>query len=204
MTGQQITMKLKKTTSELFSPAFGKSIVAKMAKKSVELMWDRNEKGIDNTGIRYGGYNSSYTSQKRKLIAGTMKGRGGKGASKTLARYNAMKTSYAARRVGDYLRLTGQLRKDTDWNITQYYQNKDFVNMSWRIRIKPRSEGKARGLQSTRGRNKYTSYRKKAFYFLGLTRRGGLQKAEQKALTAIASKALKDKLTLLQTKLKAL
>lgn len=203
MIGQQVTMKLRKSINDLFNPQYVKALTTKLAKKSIELMWQRNAAGVDSSGLRFGGYNYSYARLKRKLISGTMRGRGKK-PSKTLARYNAMKTSNAATKVNDKLRLTGQLFEDTTYDITQFAQSKDYVSLSWRIKIKARSQAKARGLMNTTGRNRYSSYRKKAFLFLGLTKRGSLQRQEQKALTQIVSNDLKQKLKLLQMKYKSL
>jgi hypothetical protein len=69
-----------------------------------------NNKDIKDANFR--AYTPEYKVQKAKILSGKMKGRGGKGTSKTLALYNRRKAllkggNSSARSVDDKMRLSG-------------------------------------------------------------------------------------------------
>lgn len=172
----QIMKAFSQTALMAAAKALGKQMVDEIHLNMVE--------GYDTRSRRFGGYSSSYQKQKRKLLSGRMKGRGGKGASKTLRKYRANKTPNAAKKVSDKLRLTGELWEDIAYKKATAKIQGDTILTEVTVYVKPRSQKKAEGLMSTTGRNRYSSYSKKAWLFLGITSGARKQKQQSRLVKA--------------------
>lgn len=69
--------------------------------------------GKDSSGNKFKDPSPKWAKQKAKILSGDMKGRGGKGASKTIRNFkrivSSLNTPYTARSVNDKMRFTGRL-----------------------------------------------------------------------------------------------
>jgi len=69
--------------------------------------------GKDSSNRKFKSYSRGWSVQKAKILSGNMKGRGGKGPSKTIRNFkrivSSLNTPYTARSVNDKMRFTGKL-----------------------------------------------------------------------------------------------
>lgn len=101
---------------------------------------DRILEGIDKNGRAFKGVSEKYKKQKLRFIKGLVKwgSRGGKKPSIGV---------FAAKQVGDAMRLTGNLFDDIDYNSKPATQpTVGVVKFNVEVYVLPRSAGKAKGL----------------------------------------------------------
>jgi len=168
----EVLMVLQKKYFGLTSKAVLSRMASKLAKESVDIMRERTSDGKDVDGRKFGGYNRSYN--KKKAIK-TVKG----------------KTPYAAKKQGDFLRLSGKLFSDMSAKVIAVDQDLTSIRIKWLMYIKPRSVKKALGLQQNTGytRSRKT-YSKKSWRFFGLSTGGSQRREEERRLLFTAQTTL--------------
>ena len=145
---------------------------AKEAKdEALKIMWERTAEGVGTDGRRLGGYTHDYHRRKKKFLRG--------GGGRSMSRLRSRKTDKAAKKIKDYMHLTGELEKDTVGRVTAVSRSGTKIKAGFQLFVKARSRDKARGLQSTQGRNRHASYSKKAWKFFGLSTQGSRVKKEE-------------------------
>ena len=170
----EVLMVLQKKYFGLTSKAVLSRMASKLAKESVDIMRERTSDGKDVDGRKFGGYNDGYPKAKKKAI---QKAKG--------------KTPYAAKKSGDFLRLSGKLFSDMSAKVIAVDQDLTSIRIKWLMYIKPRSVKKALGLQQNTGytRSRKT-YSKKSWRFFGLSTGGSQRREEERRLLFTAQTTL--------------
>lgn len=135
-----------------------------MGKEAVQIMRNRTLAGLDVNGKPFDKYTAKYETWKTRYIRGKIKWgiRGGKPKPVGLA--------YRAKRMPDFMRLSGELFDDMTYSITKQTRFVgNSIAMKFRLFIKSRSAGKAEGLMKKRE-------------FFGIAMSGGLKLKEHNLL----------------------
>ena len=164
----EVLMVLNKKFLAMANKTVLSRMASRLAKESVDIMRERTADGIDVDGRKFGGYNRSYNKKKlMKKLTG--------------------KTPYAAKKQGDFLRLSGKLFSDMSAKVISVEQDLTSIKIKWLMYIKPRSVKKALGLQQSTGYTRSrTQYSKKAWRFFGLATGGSQRREEERRLLMTA------------------
>ena len=129
-----------------FTSALGKKLnsqkfidgVKAMGIEAINIIRQRNAKGIDVEGFKFDKYSKKYPAQKAKIISGKYKTKSAKG-------------EFAATSVGQWMRLSGQLFRDMKYKVGRTRQPRDGMFVyDFSIYIDKASQGKAEGLMKKR------------------------------------------------------
>ena len=129
-----------------------------------KIIIQRIKDGMDLSGQSFGGYNKSYDKKKSFNYATRKFGR----------------TKYASNSENDKLQLTGHLLSGIQVTFVSSSNSVNKINMKFLINVRPELEPQQIGLESTSGsvRTKagIKKYAKKAWHFLGISKRLGEDK----------------------------
>jgi hypothetical protein len=160
MTEQQVIAKIKGKALGAIDTAFLETVAKKSASLVRQLIIKRILSGKDLYGNNFGSYSKSYNKQNAYDYA--------------IGKHGSYK--YASSSVNDKLRLTGRLLNDIIVKSTRVKKTANQVTFDMIITVQDRVKAQAEGLQSTVGVTaKGTSYAKKAWYFLGISKQLGEQ-----------------------------
>lgn len=137
-TQQDIVGKFTAVLQKKFGEQATRKGVEAMGATAVELIKVRTNNGIDIDGKPFDKYTPKYAKYKAKYVSGKVKKKAGS-------------SKWAARSVNDFMRLSGDLFDDIDYNVTKFSQPRvGTFSMKFQIYIKPRSRPKAEGLMKKR------------------------------------------------------
>lgn len=145
-----------------------------MGKEAVAIMRNRTLEGVDVTGKPFAKLTPKYSARKQKFIAGKTKKKAGG-------------LAYRAKRMPDFMRLTGELFDDMSYSVvkqSRFVGNN--LQLKFKLFIKPRSAPKAHGLING-------SYGGVPRNFFGIAESGSRKFKEQAVLFAAFKRASKIK-----------
>jgi len=101
-----ISFSIRKKLLERFPKARLTSAADRVREEIVKLMLIRITNGMDIYGKPFANYKPAYRKIKQRFISGDFR------KNKSLRKLNSNKTAYKATKVGDFMRLSGQLLDD--------------------------------------------------------------------------------------------
>jgi hypothetical protein len=183
MNTQNIEVEIRKAIFQRFSNDRIKKAFELAGNEAILLQQERTMQGLDVLGRSLGNYTYPYHKFKTRFV------KGGK-MTRSMQKLAAKKNQFAANKVKDYGRLTGELFADMAFRVTGIQQKGLSVFGTIQMFIKERSRKKAEGLQSMVGRNQYVSYPKKQRLMFGIALTGARAAYEKNRLKTIWANTL--------------
>lgn len=180
-----VTLAFKERFNRDIDPIKKRNAVDEAAKETIRVIRERTLDGIDLNGRKFAKLKKEYRARKAS------KKRREKMIARALKQFGGRSTRYKAKGVPDFMRLTGQLLNDISYIVTDVHQNvKNEIQYKYNVFIKKRSARKAKWLASTKGANKYKSYRKASRKFFGLSTKVNYRYKEDKRIKGVFLKEL--------------
>lgn len=106
----QLKRKFAADVAKKFPPVRLRYAARQVARREIELIRERTQRGLDTQGRPFSAYSSTYVKAKQRIIKQGWRVRRGRGRNARLVSLNP--TAFAANRVGDWMRLSGRMFSD--------------------------------------------------------------------------------------------